>query len=135
MAMAAGFERIFESGPVFRAEKFASRKHATEFTGFDLEFSYIESYEDVMEMEENMLHYALKACHDKYNEEVKNILVLKLLYLLFLSHVLIFMIYIMNLKLVMAIRFLNQKKVTLLLKVKECVLNSLLKNTAMNSYL
>ncbi|MCI5583015.1 MAG: OB-fold nucleic acid binding domain-containing protein, partial [Anaeroplasma sp.] len=27
MAMAAGFERIFESGPVFRAEKFASRKH------------------------------------------------------------------------------------------------------------
>lgn len=73
MAMAAGFERIFESGPVFRAEKFASRKHATEFTGFDLEFSYIESYEDVMEMEENMLHYALKACHDKYNEEVKNI--------------------------------------------------------------
>ena len=50
MAMAAGFERIFESGPVFRAEKFASRKHATEFTGFDLEFSYITSVEDVMIM-------------------------------------------------------------------------------------
>ena len=73
MAMAAGFERIFESGPVFRAEKFASRKHATEFTGFDLEFSYIESYDDVMKMEEEMLTYALKACHDKYNEEVKRV--------------------------------------------------------------
>ncbi|MDE7161589.1 MAG: aspartate--tRNA(Asn) ligase [Anaeroplasmataceae bacterium] len=71
MAMASGFERIFESGPVFRAEKFASRKHATEFTGFDLEFSYIESYEDVMKMEEEMLTYALAAVHEKYAAEIK----------------------------------------------------------------
>jgi len=73
MAMAAGFERIFESGPVFRAEKFASRKHATEFTGFDLEFSYIESYEDVMKMEEEMLTYALAAVKEKYGEEIKKV--------------------------------------------------------------
>ncbi|MDD4066276.1 MAG: aspartate--tRNA(Asn) ligase, partial [Bacilli bacterium] len=73
MAMASGFERIFESGPVFRAEKFASRKHATEFTGFDLEFSYINSYEDVMNMEEEMLTYALTAVHEKYNEEIKSL--------------------------------------------------------------
>ncbi len=71
MAMAAGFERIFESGPVFRAEKFASRKHATEFTGFDLEFSYIESYEDVMHLEEEMLAYALKGVAAKYGSEIK----------------------------------------------------------------
>lgn len=71
MAMASGFERIFESGPVFRAEKFASRKHATEFTGFDLEFSYIESYEDVMKMEEEMITYALKAVHDQLGDEIK----------------------------------------------------------------
>ena len=73
MAMAAGFERIFESGPVFRAEKFASRKHATEFTGFDLEFSYIESYHDVMHMEEEMLTYALKGVKEKFGEEIKNV--------------------------------------------------------------
>ncbi len=73
MAMASGFERIFESGPVFRAEKFASRKHATEFTGFDLEFSYIESYEDVMHLEEEMLTYALKAVALKYGEEIKKV--------------------------------------------------------------
>lgn len=71
MAMAAGFERIFESGPVFRAEKFASRKHATEFTGFDLEFSYIESYEDVMRMEEEMLTYALKAVKETYGAAIE----------------------------------------------------------------
>ncbi|MCM1557016.1 MAG: aspartate--tRNA(Asn) ligase [Anaeroplasma bactoclasticum] len=71
MAMAAGFERIFESGPVFRAEKFASRKHATEFTGFDLEFSYIESFEDVMKMEEEMLTYALAQVYEKYASDIK----------------------------------------------------------------
>lgn len=70
MAMAAGFERIFESGPVFRAEKFASRKHATEFTGFDLEFSYIESYEDVMHLEEEMLTYALAGVKEAYGKEI-----------------------------------------------------------------
>ena len=55
MAMASGLERIFETGPVFRAEKSYTNKHATEFTGFDLEFSYIDSFEDVMKMEEELL--------------------------------------------------------------------------------
>ena len=73
MAMASGFERIYECGPVFRAEKFASRKHATEFTGFDLEFSYIESFKDVMHVEEEMLTYALAAVKEKYGEEVKKV--------------------------------------------------------------
>ena len=50
MAMASGFERIFEVGPVFRAEKSYTSKHTTEFSGFDLEFSYIESYRDVMKL-------------------------------------------------------------------------------------
>ena len=73
MAMAAGFERIYESGPVFRAEKFASRKHATEFTGFDLEFSYISSFRDVMKMEEEMLEYALRNVKEKYGDEIKKV--------------------------------------------------------------
>ena len=73
MAMASGLERIYECGPVFRAEKFASRKHATEFTGFDLEFSYIDSYKDVMKMEENMITYALKAVKKKYGKQIKEV--------------------------------------------------------------
>lgn len=71
MAMAGGLGRIFECGPVFRAEKSHSRKHATEFTGFDLEFSNIDSFEDVMKMEEEMLAYALKAIKEKYGDEIK----------------------------------------------------------------
>ena len=71
MAMAAGLERIFETGPVFRAEKSYTNKHATEFTGFDLEFSYINSFEDVMKMEEELLAYALKRVAEQYGDEIK----------------------------------------------------------------
>ena len=73
MAMAAGLERIYEVGPVFRAEKFATRKHSTEFTSFDLEFSYIESYKDVMHMEEEMVTYGLKAVKEQYGDEIKRL--------------------------------------------------------------
>ena len=73
MAMAGGLGRIFECGPVFRAEKSHSRKHATEFTGFDLEFSNIESFEDVMVMEEELLTYALKVVAEKYGEQIKEV--------------------------------------------------------------
>lgn len=59
MAMASGFERIFEVGPVFRAEKSNTNRHTTEFTGFDLEFSYIDSYQDVMDMEAKLLTHML----------------------------------------------------------------------------
>ncbi|MBE5778554.1 MAG: aspartate--tRNA(Asn) ligase [Clostridiales bacterium] len=72
MAMASGFDRIFEVGPVFRAEKSYTSKHTTEFTGFDLEFSYIDSFRDVMKMEEELLTYTLKAVKDAYGEEIKN---------------------------------------------------------------
>ena len=71
MAMAAGFERIFEVGPVFRAEKSYTSKHTTEFTGFDLEFSYIESFRDVMKMEEDLITYALGVVKEKYGDAVK----------------------------------------------------------------
>ena len=71
MAMAAGFERIFETGPVFRAEKSYTNKHSTEFSGFDLEFSYITSYKDVMKMEEELLTAGLQAVKDNYGDQIK----------------------------------------------------------------
>ncbi len=71
MAMAGGLGRIFECAPVFRAEKSHSRKHATEFTGFDLEMSGIESFEDVMHIEEELLTYALKRVKEKYGDQIK----------------------------------------------------------------
>ena len=73
MAMASGFERIFEIGPVFRAEKSNTNKHTTEFTGFDLEMSYIESFDDLMKIEEEMLAYMIKNVKEKYGEEIKRL--------------------------------------------------------------
>ena len=73
MAMAAGLERIFETGPVFRAEKSYTNKHATEFTGFDLEFSYIDGCEDVMKMEEELLTYALAKVKEKHGDAIKEL--------------------------------------------------------------
>jgi aspartyl-tRNA synthetase len=70
MAMAAGLERIFETGPVFRAEKSYTNKHATEFSGFDLEFSYIDSMYDVMKLEEELLVAALTAVKEAHGEEI-----------------------------------------------------------------
>lgn len=68
MAMCAGLERIFECAPVFRAEQSYTSRHATEFTGFDVEFSYIESYEDVMKMEEELLAYMLTKVKEEYGD-------------------------------------------------------------------
>ena len=79
MAMASGFERIFEVGPVFRAEKSFTSKHTTEFTGFDLEFSYIESFRDVMKMEEELLAYALNEVNEKYGEAIKELFGIELI--------------------------------------------------------
>ncbi len=73
MAMAAGFERIFESGPVFRAEQSYTNRHATEFSGFDIEFSYINSFEDVMSMEEDLLIYALTKVKEEYGDIIKEV--------------------------------------------------------------
>ncbi len=71
MAMAAGMGRIFEVGPVFRAENSNTNRHTTEFTGFDLEFSYIDSFEDVMQLEEELLTYMLKKVKDCYGDLIE----------------------------------------------------------------
>lgn len=71
MAMSAGFEKVFEFGPVFRAEPSFTTRHATEFQGFDLEKSYIKSHQDIIAEEEQMLASALQRIKDKYGDEIK----------------------------------------------------------------
>ncbi len=73
MAMAGGFERIFEVGPVFRAEKSHTSRHATEFTGFDVEVSYIDSYRDLMQLEEELLTQMLQKIQARYGEDIERL--------------------------------------------------------------
>ena len=71
MAMASGFERIFEIGPVFRADPSFTSRHMTEFTGVDMEMSWINSHEDVMASEEQWLNYVYARVKQQFGEEIK----------------------------------------------------------------
>ncbi|HOL17946.1 MAG TPA: aspartate--tRNA(Asn) ligase [Bacillota bacterium] len=71
MAMAAGFNRVFEIGPVFRANPSFTSRHDTEFTSIDVEISWIDSHEEVMAFEEQWLQYVLKAIREKHGAAIK----------------------------------------------------------------
>ena len=71
MAIASGLERVFEVAPAFRAENSNTNRHCTEFTSFDIEFAYIDSFKDVMHLEQEMLKYALKKIKEEYGEIIK----------------------------------------------------------------
>ena len=70
MAMAAGFEKVFEIGPIFRAEPSFTPRHATEFTGYDAEISFINSYQDIIEEEEKLLVAVLTEIKNKFGEDI-----------------------------------------------------------------
>ena len=70
MALAGGLDRVFEVAPCFRAENSNTNRHATEFTSFDLEFAYIDSYEDVMSLEEDLLIAGLSKVKEKYGDKI-----------------------------------------------------------------
>ncbi len=73
MALASGFGRVFEVAPCFRAENSNTSKHATEFTSFDVEFAYINDFNDVMDLEAEMISYAFKKVNDVYGEKIKEL--------------------------------------------------------------
>ncbi len=60
MLMAAGFDRVYETGTAFRAEDFATSRHVSEISMFDVEFAFIEDHDDVMDVQEQSLKYTLK---------------------------------------------------------------------------
>jgi aspartyl/asparaginyl-tRNA synthetase len=71
MAMAAGFDRVFEIGPVFRNEPGVTPRHATEFTIAHFEMSWIDSHEDLMALEESLLRHALSVVEDVHGREIE----------------------------------------------------------------
>lgn len=73
MAMASGFEKVFEIGPCYRAEQSFTSRHATEFMALDIEMSYIDSHYDVMDMEEDIIKYVLKRVNDVYGAKIKEV--------------------------------------------------------------
>lgn len=73
MAQVAGFGKIFEIAPAFRADPSFTSRHATEFTSIDAEISWIESHEDVATMQEELLQTAIQAVKDKHGAEIEEL--------------------------------------------------------------
>ncbi|MEY2826436.1 MAG: aspartate--tRNA(Asn) ligase [Actinomycetota bacterium] len=73
MAMTAGLGKVFEIGPVFRADPSFTSRHATEFISVDMEMSWIDSHEDVMSFQEQLLVRAITAVKEKHGEEIKKL--------------------------------------------------------------
>jgi nondiscriminating aspartyl-tRNA synthetase len=73
MAQSAGFGKIFEIAPVFRADPSFTSRHATEFISVDTEISWIDSHEDVMRMQEELLVAAITAVKEKHGDEIKEL--------------------------------------------------------------
>lgn len=71
MAQSAGFGKIFEIGPAFRADPSFTSRHSTEFTSIDAEISWIDSHEDVMQLHEDLMVAGFAAVKEKHGDEIK----------------------------------------------------------------
>ncbi len=70
MMMAAGYQKVFEIGPVFRAEPHHTTRHLCEYTSIDIEVSFIKSYEDIMSIMEELMVNILKDVKKSNKEEL-----------------------------------------------------------------
>ncbi len=69
-ALVAVYEKVFEIAPVFRAEHHDTSRHLNEYISMDFEMGFIESFEDIMEMETKVLKYIMNLLKTEYKNEV-----------------------------------------------------------------
>ncbi|KYF44150.1 aspartate-tRNA ligase [Toxoplasma gondii TgCatPRC2] len=70
MAMCADFERVFEIGPVFRAENSNTHRHLCEFTGLDLEMTFKEHYSEVLDLLDDLFKFIFKGLSERCKKEI-----------------------------------------------------------------
>ncbi|KAJ9630938.1 hypothetical protein H2203_001466 [Taxawa tesnikishii (nom. ined.)] len=71
MLIAAGYNRVMEVGPVFRAENSNTARHLTEFTGLDLEMEFKTNYHEVVKVLEDLMLYIFKGLRERYSRETE----------------------------------------------------------------
>ena len=72
-AACGGFERVFEIGPVFRAENSNTRRHLCEFTGLDLEMAISEHYDEVLDVLGDLFVYIFDGLREKCATELERV--------------------------------------------------------------
>lgn len=65
MLMGAGFERVYEIAPAFRAEPSDTVRHITEFTSLDAEVAYLDSAEELRRLFEEIVHEAIEHARNR----------------------------------------------------------------------
>ena len=70
-AMVPVYERVFEIGPVFRAEKHNTQRHLNEYTSMDFEMGFIDSFEDIMQMETKVLQNIMAVLKADYAPQLR----------------------------------------------------------------
>lgn len=70
MLISSDFPRVFETGPVFRAENSFTHRHMTEFTGLDLEMSFESHYHEVLETIESLFIFLFTELRTRYAKEI-----------------------------------------------------------------
>ena len=73
MAISADLERVFEIGPVFRAEKSNSRRHLCEFTGLDMEMAFNLHYNEVIHVLHDVFTNIFDGLETRYAGELEAI--------------------------------------------------------------
>ena len=69
--MVGVFQKAYTVGPVFRAEKFSTNRHINEFQGLDLEMGFIDSFEDLMDLEARMFVFMFRTLNEQYSAELE----------------------------------------------------------------
>eukprot|EP00592_Proboscia_alata_P006917 CAMPEP_0194360086 /NCGR_PEP_ID=MMETSP0174-20130528/7386_1 /TAXON_ID=216777 /ORGANISM="Proboscia alata, Strain PI-D3" /LENGTH=613 /DNA_ID=CAMNT_0039131371 /DNA_START=79 /DNA_END=1920 /DNA_ORIENTATION=- len=72
-AACSGFERVFETGPVFRAENSNTRRHLCEFTGFDLEMAISEHYDEVLQVFSDLFIHIFDGLNTRCAAEIERV--------------------------------------------------------------
>lgn len=72
LMMSGGLDRVFEIGPIFRAEEHDTRKHLNEATSIDIEASFVDN-EDVMVILENLVRYVYSSVAENGAKHLKTL--------------------------------------------------------------
>jgi nondiscriminating aspartyl-tRNA synthetase len=64
-------ERVFEVGPVFRAEPHDTTRHINEYVSLDVEFGFIENHFTVMALLRDVIAHILETLSEQYSSELK----------------------------------------------------------------
>lgn len=67
--MVGALERVFAIGNIYRAELHSTTRHLNEYTSMDLEFGFIKDHTDVMDLEEEFLHFLIHELRMKVAHE------------------------------------------------------------------